>query len=82
MAASEGGGGVHGRVRALGQRFRDPGSLLTVHAVLLLAQILSGVYYVITAIALLGGMNKIVLSLYRDIVALVFLLPAAYFVDK
>lgn len=57
-------------------------SQLPVHILMILAQVLSGVYYVVTSIALVGGMNRIVLSLYRDIVAMVFLIPAAYFFDK
>lgn len=59
-----------------------PPSQLPVHLLMILAQLLSGVYYVVTSIALVGGMNRIVLSLYRDIVAMFFLVPAAYFVDK
>lgn len=59
-----------------------PPSQLPVHLLMILAQLLSGVYYVITSIALVGGLNRIVLSLYRDIVAMIILIPAAYFVDK
>ncbi|CAM6083397.1 unnamed protein product [Calypogeia fissa] len=59
-----------------------PRSQLPVHLLLLLAQFLAGVGYVLTSVVLVGGMNRIVLSLYRDIVAMAILIPAAYFVDK
>ncbi|KAJ7531879.1 hypothetical protein O6H91_14G062900 [Diphasiastrum complanatum] len=60
----------------------DPQSQLPVHLAMLLAQLLSGVYYVITKVAFISGMHPIVLSLYRDLVALLVLLPATYYFEK
>lgn len=74
VAGAMGRGGDDGRGRTT--------SLWKVHVALLVAQVLSGGYYVVTKVALLHGMNRIVLSLYRDLVALVFLLPAALFIER
>ena len=74
VAGAMGRGGDDGRGRTT--------SLWKVHFALLVAQVLSGGYYVVTKVALVHGMNRIVLSLYRDLVALVFLLPAALFIER
>ncbi|KAJ7531875.1 hypothetical protein O6H91_14G062600 [Diphasiastrum complanatum] len=60
----------------------DQQSQVPVHLAMLLTQVLSGVYYVITKVAFINGLNPIVLSLYRDLVALLVLLPAAYYSQK
>ncbi|KAL3688350.1 hypothetical protein R1sor_014659 [Riccia sorocarpa] len=52
------------------------------HIALLIAQVLAAVYYVVSRLALVGGMNRIVLSFYRDIVAMIVLIPAAFFIDR
>lgn len=57
-------------------------SLWKVHAALLVAQLLSGGYYVVTKVALVHGMNRIVLSLYRDVIALLILFPAALIIER
>ncbi|KAJ7286636.1 hypothetical protein O6H91_Y326000 [Diphasiastrum complanatum] len=60
----------------------DQQSQVPVHLTMLLTQFLFGVYYVITKVAFMNGLNPIVLSLYRDLVALLVLLPAAYYSQK
>ncbi|KAL2630445.1 hypothetical protein R1flu_015131 [Riccia fluitans] len=57
-------------------------SQIPAHIALLVAQVLAAVYYVVSRYALVGGMNRIVLSFYRDIVAMLVLIPAAYFIDR
>lgn len=59
-----------------------PPSHLPVHLLLIMAQFLSAVGYVVTSVVLVGGMDRIVLSFYRDVVAMAILIPAAYFFDK
>jgi hypothetical protein len=53
-----------------------------VHAALLVTQLLSGGYYVIIKMALVHEMNLIVFSVYRDLLALVFLIPAAWLIER
>lgn len=60
----------------------ETGSQWPVHGALLVAQLLSGGYFVITRSALESGGDRIVLSFYRDVIALLFLVPAASILDR
>ncbi|EFJ18230.1 hypothetical protein SELMODRAFT_112931 [Selaginella moellendorffii] len=53
-----------------------------VHGVLIFTQITFGITYVLNKVALNNGVNKIVFSVYRDIVAILFLAPLAYFTER
>jgi hypothetical protein len=57
-------------------------SLWRVHTALLVAQVLSGGYYVVTKVALVHGMNRLVLSVYRDVLAVLILFPAAFIFER
>ncbi|CAK9201173.1 unnamed protein product [Sphagnum jensenii] len=70
------------RVGSNGECFESSESQWPVHAALLVAQLLSGGYYVIIKMALVNEMNLIVLSVYRDLLALVFLIPAAWLIER
>ncbi|CAK9225674.1 unnamed protein product [Sphagnum troendelagicum] len=70
------------RVGSNGECFENSESQWPVHAALLVAQLLSGGYYVIIKMALVNEMNLIVLSVYRDLLALVFLIPAAWLIER
>jgi drug/metabolite transporter (DMT)-like permease len=70
------------RVDSNGGSFENSESQWPVHAALLVAQLLSGGYYVIIKMALVHEMNLIVLSVYRDLLALVFLIPAAWLIER
>jgi hypothetical protein len=52
------------------------------HGALLLVQMLSGSYWVITKAALISvAWDEITLCFYRDVVAIIFLIPAAFLID-
>ncbi len=70
------------RVGSNGGSSENSESQWPVHAALLVAQLLSGGYYVIIKMALVNEMNLIVLSVYRDLLALVFLIPAAWLIER
>jgi drug/metabolite transporter (DMT)-like permease len=74
--------GAMRRVGSNGECFESSESQWPVHAALLVAQLLSGGYYVIIKMALVNEMNLIVLSVYRDLLALVFLIPAAWLIER
>ncbi|KAH9543032.1 hypothetical protein CY35_13G040900 [Sphagnum magellanicum] len=74
--------GAMRRVGSNGGSFENSESQWPVHAALLVAQLLSGGYYVIIKMALVNEMNLIVLSVYRDLLALVFLIPAAWLIER
>ncbi len=74
--------GAMRRVGSNGECFENSESQWPVHAALLVAQLLSGGYYVIIKMALVNEMNLIVLSVYRDLLALVFLIPAAWLIER
>jgi hypothetical protein len=52
------------------------------HGALLLAQMLSGSSWVITKAALISvACDEITLCFYRDVVVIIFLIPAAFLID-
>ncbi|KAJ7549775.1 hypothetical protein O6H91_07G068200 [Diphasiastrum complanatum] len=53
-----------------------------VHILLMVVQFTYGVSYVLNKVALNNGMNRIVFSVYRDVVALAVLGPLAYFFER
>ncbi|KAL5730685.1 hypothetical protein ACHQM5_003481 [Ranunculus cassubicifolius] len=52
------------------------------HASMAMVQVLLGGFAVVTKVALNGGINQIVFTTYRDILALLILAPVAYFYEK
>ncbi|KAG6556265.1 hypothetical protein Mapa_002206 [Marchantia paleacea] len=57
-------------------------SQIPAHVAMIVCQVLAALYYVVCRVVLVGGMNRIILSFYRDIVAMIILVPAAYFIDR
>lgn len=51
------------------------------HAAMAMVQFLYGGYSVITKVALNDGVNDVVFSLYRTIIALAIIAPIAYFCE-
>lgn len=57
-------------------------SQIPAHLAMIVCQVLAALYYVVCRVILVGGMNRIILSFYRDVVAMIILIPAAYFIDR
>lgn len=78
--------GVEGRdwSGAMGPQSEPGGrtSLWTVHSALLVAQALAGGSYVVTKVAPVHGMDRVVLTLYRDVLAVFILFPAAFIFER
>lgn len=52
------------------------------HGALVLVQLLTGGYYVITKVALIDGVNQLIFCVCRDILAVSILAPIAYVREK
>ncbi|KAL2611600.1 hypothetical protein R1flu_023292 [Riccia fluitans] len=58
------------------------GESTRLHLALLTVQLSYGVYYVLTKSAMSGGVNQFVFAVYREVIALCFIVPLAYYTEK